>query len=219
MSEMSGRQSYAIRCASGLDVRNVSMEYDVASDYIRYLNDRDTYDAAVESLQGKGATGTPKEYVPYVKGQKKSKKTSQRKSKNTVFSESAKDRANRELFERAIVAGKEAAETHEAVPMVVQEHANVLDDSSPVVKTYAPAMGGVCGFAFAIIKPGNCSFALWLKKTGNGDYSDYWRGVLVIAEDVKYNGQSLSSKESFNNAFARVVGAEGIRVDTRSWMD
>ncbi len=119
------------------------------------------------------------------------------------------------LFVKAEMAGIEAATKCVPVPMIVQQRANPLDDHSPVVKQYAPVMDGVCGFAWVIVRPGNCSFANWLKKNGHGS-SAYGGGVQIWVS--RYN-QSMTKKEAHAHAMAKVLAGAGIRAYACSRMD
>lgn len=216
MSEMSNRQSFAIKCASGLDVRGLDIDYSFASEVISKLNDEHTYEGTVAVLQGKGATGNPKGFSPY---NGKAKKGNKVKTSKKIKGETQKDHENRELYERAAAAGEEAARAHEAIPMQVVEHTNPLNDNSPIKRAYAPTAGGVCGFSWTVIRDGRTSFAKWLVKNNKGKQSEYYGGVIVWGEDTKYSGQSMSTKESYTNAFARVLEEAGIKLQTYSRMD
>lgn len=61
--------------------------------------------------------------------------------------------------------------------------------------------GGACGFAWIVIKPGNCGFANWLKKNGHA-HAAYGGGIQV---SVREGGQSMTLKEAYANAFAAEV--------------
>ena len=51
-----------------------------------------------------------------------------------------------ELFQQARVAGESAGQNAQPVPMVVAEHADPMDDESPVKQAWL-VNEGVCGFA------------------------------------------------------------------------
>ena len=55
-----------------------------------------------------------------------------------------------------------------------------------------------CGFAWINVKPGNCSFAIWLKKT-KGASAAHGGGVQLW---VSKFGQSHSKKKAYARAFA-----------------
>jgi hypothetical protein len=119
-----------------------------------------------------------------------------------------------EAIGKAHQAGMAAGMGASPTPMLVQEHANPLDDNSPVVKTYAPVMGGVCGFAYVTVRPGNSSFALWAKKN-KGWFKAYYGGMQM---SVRAFGQSMERKEAYARAFvegaARRAGHRGVLVQS-----
>lgn len=105
-------------------------------------------------------------------------------------------------WDAAVAAGNAAAAAKVPVPMVVVQHANPLNDASPVVKVYEPVMDGVCGFAWVKIRPANKPFANWLKKQGlakpaYGGGLQYW---------VSAFNQSMEKKEAFAYAMADSLG-------------
>lgn len=122
----------------------------------------------------------------------------------------------RALFARAQEAGRIAAEATTPEPMYVVEREHPLDDTSRIVKRYAPVMSGVCGFAWTIIKPGNGSFARHLKKLGLARSSDYYGGVMV---SVGGYGQSYEKKMAHASAFANVLQEAGIRAYSMGRLD
>lgn len=108
-----------------------------------------------------------------------------------------------ETFEKiwieAVNAGQAAMEQTTPTPMVVQQHANPLDDNSPVEKSWHVPQGP-CGFAWVLVYPGNCSFAHWLKKHDHAGKA-YGGGVKVW---VNAGGQSVELKSAFAHAMAKV---------------
>ena len=120
------------------------------------------------------------------------------------------------IWNEAHAAGMAAANAHTPTPMVVVQRADMFDDNSPVVHAYAPVMGGVCGFAWVIIKPANSKFANWCKKanglTKDGYYGglNYWIGAF---------GQSYEKKCAYADAFAKVLTANGITAYAMDRMD
>lgn len=119
------------------------------------------------------------------------------------------------LWEAAYKAGLEAGNATVPVPMVVSQHANPLNDGSPVVKQwYVPS--GVCGFAWVKVNPGNSPFANWLKKNGKGRTDSYAGGVSVW---IKEFGQSMEQKEAMAYAMAKVFNEAGVKAYGQSRMD
>lgn len=175
------KQTWAIYCITGLDVRNIGLSKNIASDLIgRAKAGEDICD----ELLSMGAIGKPKKKINY-----------------------------EEIFNAAVEAGKKAAEEHVPTPMIVEEHSNPLDDSSPVKERHIVS-DGVCGFAWIKFN-GNTGFAKWMKKEGHASKSypsglSYW----VYA----YN-QSMEKKEKFARAFADVLRNNGIKAYAQSRMD
>ena len=128
----------------------------------------------------------------------------------------ARDEKWRKLHDEAHKAGMAAAEACKPTPMVVQSHANQLDDSSPVTQTWV-VPDGVCGFAWVTIRPANCSFALWLKKIeGERVYKGYRGGLQRFAPLAT---QSMQIKEAYCRAYADVLQAAGIKAYAQSRLD
>jgi len=110
------------------------------------------------------------------------------------------------LIQAAHEAGVAAAEAHQPRAMVVG-HAkslfgNEIDRSKP---TYV-VPGGVCGFAWVNIKPGNCKLANWMKKNKFARPDSYYGGVTVR---VAGYGQSMEKKEAYGRAYAEVIQNSG----------
>lgn len=120
------------------------------------------------------------------------------------------------LFVLAHQAGLAAAAKVTPTPMHVVEREHPLDDTSRIVKRYAPVMSGVCGFAWIIVKPGNGSFARHLKSLGLARTSDYYGGVMVSISD---HGQSYEKKSAHAAAFAKVLSEAGIRAMNMDRLD
>jgi hypothetical protein len=119
-----------------------------------------------------------------------------------------------EIYLEAVAAGKAAATEVVPVAMVVQQHAQVFNDNSPVVKSYV-VEGGVCGFAWIAIRPSNSRFALFLIGKG-ARKSEYERAVCYSVRDY---GQSMTRKEAFAGAFAGVLQKYGINAWMQSRID
>lgn len=122
----------------------------------------------------------------------------------------------KQIYAEAIEAGVRAGNNHNPTPMIVQQHANPLDDNSPVVRTFEPVMGGVCGFAWVNIKPGNSSFCRWLKSQGIVDHVSYYGGYDLWCSDFN---QSMERKEAWADAIAKVLNSYGIKAHSMSRMD
>lgn len=126
------------------------------------------------------------------------------------------------ILEMAEKAGMEAHEAKIPVPMIVQQHSNVLDDNSEVEKQwYVPS--GVCGFAWVVIpyKGEGIKFINALKKKGifkeNGKISkSYYGGYHYWVSTMT---QSMEKKEAFAREFSRVLQENGIDCYPTSRMD
>lgn len=120
------------------------------------------------------------------------------------------------VFDEAVEAGLEAGNLAKPTPMVVVEHRNQLDDNSPIKRTYAPVMDGVCGFAWVNIRPGNSSFANWLKANQLARKDSYYGGVTYWVRDF---GQSYERKAAYAGAFASVLTKHGIKAVAAGRLD
>lgn len=130
----------------------------------------------------------------------------------------AKYAAFEAAFEKAVEAGKAAGLAKVPQPMMVSEHANPLNDASPVKRAWL-VESGVCGFAWVSVSPGNSSFAKWLVKSKLARKS-YYGGVEISVSDF---GQSMERKEACASAMAEVLKAElgsnSLRIYSNSRMD
>ena len=122
---------------------------------------------------------------------------------------------HQELYNKADAAGMEAVSNLNVVPMVVTEHADVLDDNSAIKKSYFVS-DGPCGFAWTVIKPANSSFAKWLVKNQIASKRIYEPGVMIWCHQFN---QSIQKKETYMSAFARVLNDNGIKAYSGSRMD
>lgn len=125
-----------------------------------------------------------------------------------------KDKQFQEIYNKAHEAGMAAVEKLNVVPMIVEGHANPLDDNSPVTKRYFVA-DGQCGFAWVVIKPANSSFSKWLVKN-NLARKHYPSGISIW---ISYFNQSIQKKETYAYAFAKVLQEAGIKAQADSRLD
>lgn len=119
------------------------------------------------------------------------------------------------LFEAADAEGERAAAACTPTPMVVEQHASSFDDDSTVRQRWI-VPEGVCGFAWVTVRPGNSSFARWLKQYKRARPS-YQGGGTVLW--IGQYGQSMERKEAYAQAFATVVRAKRINCYAESRMD
>ena len=75
---------------------------------------------------------------------------------------------------------------------------------------------GVCGFAWVNIKPARGKFVKFLKDNNIGRKDSYYGGWTVWVSDF---GQSVTRKENYARAFAKVLGDYGITAYSMSRLD
>jgi fermentation-respiration switch protein FrsA (DUF1100 family) len=189
-------QGWAIFLATGYDIRKVNMTKEQASEILT-LADKAYAETTIQNLA--------KEMGVEIT----------RKTHGKGFKTDSSRPDFQELYDRARAAGYEAVAQLNVAPMVVQKHTDPLNDNSPVVQSWV-VEGGPCGFAWVNIKPGNCSFANWLKKNKLARSDSYYGGVTVWVSEF---GQSMARKEAFAYAFAKVISEAGIRAYASSRMD
>jgi hypothetical protein len=147
------------------------------------------------------------------------------------------------FLNNARIAGLEAVQalmqSGGCVPMTVSQHANPMDDNSPVTKAWF-VPDGPCGFAWVKVVTSmksfrgtnynrslNGQFANWLKaqaKTTGRRYNE-----ILLPDKTAYNGgvdiwvsgfnQSIQKKETYAAAFAGALNAVGIVAYSDSRMD
>lgn len=118
------------------------------------------------------------------------------------------------LYDRAVAAGRAAANACVPTPMVVTQYANPFDTRSAVM--YRDVVNdGVCGFAWVVVRPGTSRFARWLKKNHLAR-TGYGGGVHIWISD--YN-QSMERKQAHARAMASVLTMAGIDAYYDSRMD
>lgn len=182
------RQTFALFCSTGYDVRACGLSLEKASFLISLSKtDKETAIQTVANLPGA------------IKKRETDNKPKQDWQK---------------VYDEARQAGIDAGTLALPTPMVVQQHSNMLDDKSPVEKQWF-VPDGVCGFAWVTIRPGNCSFAKWLKINKLGDNA-YHGGVSIWVHDFN---QSMERKEKYAYAFAEVLSKYGIKACPGSRMD
>lgn len=119
-----------------------------------------------------------------------------------------------EIWKDACVVGNLAGDRKQCVPMVVQQHGNMLDDKTEVVQEWFVA-DGVCGFAWLQFR-GNTAFARWTASVNLG-YKAYQGGREIRCH--LYN-QSMQRKEAWCYAVRDYLKLlHGIEVNVYSRMD
>lgn len=183
------RQTFALYCATGYDVRGCTLSKEQAS-FLIGLSKSDKVTAIQQVAVLPGAI-----------------------LKKQASNKPAMDYSA--IWNEAYQAGLQAGNNAIPTPMVVTGHANPLNDNSPVTERYFVSEG-CCGFAWIVVRPGNCGFAKWAKqnKSARAEYGGgmcvYWVG--------EFN-QSMTRKEAFADAFAAVLNKYGIQSSSRSRMD
>ena len=119
------------------------------------------------------------------------------------------------VFAAAHAAGMVAGTAHRPTPMIVGTPTTPLgNDIDQSQRTYH-VPSGVCGFAWVVIKPGNCSLARHAKKLGIGRTS-YLGGVEISIHD---HGQSYECKAEHAAAYAAVLRDNGVEAYSNSRLD
>jgi hypothetical protein len=119
------------------------------------------------------------------------------------------------LFNKARAAGMAAADACTPVPMTVVDADPITSMPKAGGKAYF-VPDGVCGFAGVRVRPGNSAFAKFLVAQGLARKDTYAGGVYMSCH--AYN-QSLAKKESYCDAFARVLEEAGVKASMESRMD
>ena len=119
------------------------------------------------------------------------------------------------LLETAHLMGMDAGRRVGVTPMVVGSPSTPLGSDIDYSKKTYFVEGGVCGFAGVVIKPARGKFVSYLKSIGMG-HKHYYGGYYV---SVRAFGQSMTRKEAYAEAFAKVLGEAGMRCYVDSRMD
>jgi len=120
-----------------------------------------------------------------------------------------------QIWDEAYTAGNKALEECRPTPMVVAQHSDMLDDSSPIDKSWF-VEGGACGFAWVNIAPGTQPFAKWVKSRGYGSRDSYYGGITIWCKE---GGQSVERKTAWCGAFSRVLDKYDIKSYTYNRLD
>lgn len=129
-----------------------------------------------------------------------------------VLKKATVDEVYREAYEAGIKAGNEVQVTPMVVGTETTPFSNIIDETK---QTYF-VEGGVCGFAWVKIRPARGKFVTWLKEQNIGSKDEYAGGYTIWCHEF---GQSLTRKEAFVGAFAKVLGDYGINAYGQSRID
>lgn len=233
------KQTFAVFCLTGNDIRDIDLTRQEVSDMIGDLKSKGDHTLPT----GKKFTDKHGDESNFICSKKALRETA-----NKLWEESGtsnpmsvgavvkKTRPSKtiagtwalKLIKAAEAAGKKALDelvaSGKVVPMVVQQHENMMDDNSPVAEQWV-VPGGPCGFASIRVKCVDApsrKFVNQLKKAGvAGDRnshcdwskSDYYGGYMKSFSGI--GGQSMIYKETYAHAYARVLDEAGI--DTWVW--
>ena len=171
------RQTWAIFCATKLDVRNIGLSVEQASDLIGRSKAGEDIGPEVAALVGIEAPA---------------RKAPARKPNWAA------------LWDKAHAAGMTAGKAVQTSRMVVQQHADPLDDGSEVTQQWV-VPEGPCGFAWVQF-PGTSGFARWAKKAGLARPA-YGGGYRI---NVGQFNQSYERKYAYAVVAAEVLRAAGV---------
>ena len=119
------------------------------------------------------------------------------------------------LLERAHLMGMDAGRRVGVTPMVVGTPTEIFGNEIDYSKPTYVVNDGVCGFAGVVIKPARGKFVSYLKSIGIG-HKHYYGGYYV---SVREFNQSLTRKEAYAEAYAKVLSEEGMSCYVDSRMD
>lgn len=121
------------------------------------------------------------------------------------------------LWKRAHEAGRAAAEASTPRPMIVSQHADSLDDRSPVVQQWFVG-DGACGFAWIHFYPATQPFVRWLRRQGReGVGRKGYPGGWDVS--IFEHNQSVERKLAHARAAAAVLKEAGVRCYAESRLD
>ena len=178
------RQTFALYCITGFDVRGCNLTLEQAS----FLIGLGKTDKATATLQVSVLPGAIQKKNPV--------KSAHTQVKSVCYSA---------IWNEAYLAGMEAGNNAIPQTMVVVGGGQRYEVSE-----------GCCGFAWIVVNPGTNPFARWARqnKQARAEYGGgtcvYWVG--------EFN-QSMTRKEAFADAFAKVLNKYGIPASSRSRMD
>lgn len=177
------KQTWAIKCLGGGDVREDGLTRQQASDMIG-------------DLKATKETGPNRKYHSRI--------NVDTGKKSVTVTQTYED-----LLGKAVEAGRTAGNYVRPTPMIVTQHTNPLDDNSPAEKTW-DVPEGACGFAWVnfSMKSGlGRRFGQWLIKNDLARKDDYLGGCTIWIGD---HGQSVDRKSAHANALAKVLQEAGI---------
>ena len=121
-----------------------------------------------------------------------------------------------EIYAEAHSAGMAAGHGCTPTPMVVGTPTTPLGDDIDYTKETYYVADGMCGFAWINIKPARGKFVKYLKDNNIGRKDSYYGGWTIWVSEF---GQSVTRKENYARAFAKVLGDNGITAYNMSRLD
>ena len=121
-----------------------------------------------------------------------------------------------EIYSEAHSAGMAAGHGCTPTPMVVGTPTTPLGNDIDYSKDTYYVADGLCGFAWINIKPARGKFVKFLKDNDIGRKDSYYGGYTIW---VSAFGQSVTRKENYARAFAKVLGDNGITAYNMSRLD
>ena len=238
------KQTWAVKCMTGEDIRKADLTREEVSRMIgdlkskgdHFLSEGKTYFSRFDEDTNFICTKAAMKEVGARLWEKAGKVNPLAATVGAVVKSKARKKSTpristawaEELCREAAAKGEESLkvliDSNAVEPMVVQERADVMDDSSPVKEEWI-VPGGPCGFASIRVKCTNGpsrKFINQLKKAGlAGDQnsfkewsqSDYYGGYMKSFTMI--GGQSLAYKTAYAYGFESVLAKAGI--DTWIW--
>ena len=120
------------------------------------------------------------------------------------------------VYAEAHAAGMAAGNGCTPTPMVVGTPTTPLGNDIDYSKETYYVADGMCGFAWINIKPARGKFVKYLKDNNIGRKDSYYGGWTIWVSEY---GQSVTRKENYARAFAKVLGDNGITAYNMSRLD
>lgn len=105
------------------------------------------------------------------------------------------------IYDEALIEARKAGLGCRPTPMIVGAPKTPLGDEIDYSKPVYYVDDGACGFAWVVVKPGNCKFAKWLTEKGLAR-RHYQGGVSIWVSEY---GQSVERKEAHARALASAL--------------
>ena len=121
-----------------------------------------------------------------------------------------------EIYTEAHSAGMAAGHGCTPTPMVVGTPTTPLGNDIDYSKDTYYVADGMCGFAWINIKPARGKFVKFLKDNDIGRKDSYYGGYTIWVSEF---GQSVTRKENYARAFAKVLEDNGITAYSMSRLD